>query len=116
MHKKAKNFSCALLMLVLLLNLSSFMHTMLHIQICPEVFCIAQHEKNNTSHLEARHLPFAVHDHCSVCEYNQQNNEFELSENFFNFTPQKQKIESFEAISADSIQIFHNSSRAPPAV
>ena len=116
MHKKAKNFSCALLMLILLLNLSSFLHTMLHIQICPEVFCSAQHDSSRTSHLEARHLPFAVNDHCSVCEYNQQNNSIELSQNFFSLTSPKQQIESFEAISADSIQIFHNSSRAPPAV
>ena len=116
MYKKAKNFSCALLMLILLLNLSSFLHTMFHIQICPEVFCTAQHDNSRTSHLEARHLPFAGNNHCSVCEYNQQNNSIELSQNFFSLTATKQQIESLEVISADSIQIFNNSSRAPPAV
>jgi len=116
MYKKAKNFSCALLMLVLLLNLSSFLHTMFHIQICPEVFCIAQHDSSGTSHLEARHLPLAVNDDCSICEYEQQNNSPEFYENFFNLTPQKLHSESFCTITCDSVKIFHNSSRAPPAV
>ena len=115
MHKKAKNFSCALLMLILLLNLSSFLHTMLHIQICPEVFCTAQHDRNSTPHFEQSNLTSNSSIHCSVCECQMQNNEFEYTGNFFSFAPQKLQSELFCTITFNSVKIFHNSSRAPPA-
>ena len=116
MHKKAKNFSCALLMLILLLNLSSFLHTMLHIQICPEVFCTAQHDRNSTPHLENNAVTQNNSIHCPLCECQTQNNEFEYTVNFFTLSPHKQHSESFCTITCDSVKIFHNSSRAPPAV
>ena len=116
MHKKAKNFSCTLLMLILLLNLSSFLHTMLHIQICPEVFCTAQHDRNSTPHLEQRNLNSNNTVHCSLCECQRQNNEFEYNRKFFIVIPQKLHFESLYITSFDSVKIFHNSSRAPPAV
>ena len=116
MYKKAKNFSCALLMLVLLLNLSSFLHTMFHIQICPEVFCIAQHDSNAAPHLEADSFPFAQNDDCAICEYNKVNNTFELTEyNFFLNSP-LERIYSLSFHSFFSEKTFHISSRAPPAV
>ncbi len=112
----AKNFSTILLMLILLLNLSSFMHTVFHIHSSPEVFCTAQYELNSAPHLEARHLPFAADKDCPVCEYELQNNSPEIIENFFCTVPQKQKTESFDIKSFDSAVIFFISSRAPPAV
>jgi hypothetical protein len=45
-----------------------------------------------------------------------QNNEFEYAENFFTLIPQKQQSEAFFTTVCDSVKIFHNSSRAPPAV
>ena len=116
MYKKAKKFSCALLMLILLLNLSSFLHTMFHIQICPEVFCSAHHDRNSTPHLEQRNLPSNNNVHCFLCECQMQNNEFEFTGNFFSVTAQKLCHKLFFAITFDSVKIFHNSSRAPPAV
>ena len=116
MHKNTKNFSIALLMLILLLNLSSFMHTILHIQICPEVFCIAQNDSNAAPHLESDNFQSAANDDCTVCEYNKINNAFELTEHNFTLNSPHERIQNLSFYSFKSEKIFHISSRAPPAV
>lgn len=115
MHKKGKIFSYILLMLILLLNLSGFLHTVCHIQIRPEVFCTAQHDRNSVPHLEDDDLQQVKLVHCSICEFQMQNNGFEYEEKFFTLMFQKRQFESFCVTNCNSVKIFHTSSRAPPA-
>ena len=116
MFRKTKSFSCSLLMLILLMNLSSFMHTVLHIQISPEVFCIAQHNENYAPHFESACLQLSDNNECTICQYNRQNNSSDFNENFFFIPHRKIEISSFFTYTFDYVRFFHISSRAPPFV
>ena len=105
-----------MLMLVLLMNLSSYLHTVLHIQIAPEVFCIAQHDHTQTPHLESSALPLQNNEHCSVCEYHLRNSLFDIEDNIFIISVEKISTETVCIYSFSASPVFYTSTRGPPAV
>lgn len=101
-------------MLILLMNFSSVFHTVFHISIAHETFCIAQHDENAAPHLEARFSPLVRNTDCAVCQYQLRCDCTDLIYNEFSLSENKNTAKSLYLQVFISVNTVHSSSRAPP--